>query len=506
MRTTSSTLRPRRAAAAATAVVLCATGCLAAATAQASAGGGGVESAAAAKAPTWIKLSAGSGVSTTTLPRVARWGSKLLVTWQQATAADLNAINTRVLGSNGKPTGPTANVVTWYGATTDPQPLILGGVPTIAFGGQRSTDITDPYDGGMYFAQAANGATWGLGSGALTQDLSAYGDYGFGVVDDGTGQPITAGAYSSTDHVTVHYGLVSAQPGPDLVTGSTGAATEVNLARDPRTGAAWALWYSGVQDDAQQGIRAAQVWPAIGPVLPPAPLSTVAVEGSRHSLDPGQDVSVTGRTGGGVWAAYTSGWPLSHKVVLWHVGTSTTLTLNTPGNAEYTGISAGPGGRLWVWWLQGQTLYAVRTNPSVTRFGVVRAVRSPATEGQAPTRTTGDGSRGPLDAVINVIGKDKNASGDPTAEIFSTRILEGLKVAVSPAKVSYANGGRVVVRVTDAGVPVPGVAVRVGTSVGHSNAKGVVSFVVARHSAKGGHLVSASAPGWWPGSTTFRVG
>jgi hypothetical protein len=459
-------------------------------------------------APMWTKLSAGGGVSTTTQPRVARWGHKLLVTWQQQTDADQSAVNSRILGSNGKPAGPTANVATWYSATTDPEPLILGGVPTVVFGGLRTNDITDPYSGTMAYAQAADATTWGLGAGSLTQSTSAYGDYGFGVVDDGTGQPITAGAYSSSDHVTVHHGIDPTAPAtaPDQVTGSTGDAGEVNLARDPSTGVAWALWYAGIQDDSQQGIRAAQVWPAIGPVLPPAPLSTVTVDGAKNSVNPSQDVSVTGRIGGGVWAAYASGWPLPHKLVLWHVGTSTTLTLNTTGNIQYTGISPAPGGRLWVWWVQDQTLYAVRTNPSVTRFGVVRAVRSPATAGQAPTRTGGDGTLGPLDAVINVIGKDTNASGDPTAEIFSARILEGLKVIASPGKVSYARGGRVVVKVSDAGVPVPGVAVRVGSLLVQTNAKGVATFVIAARSSRGAHVVSATGVGWYPGSTSFKVG
>ncbi|MDX6222325.1 MAG: hypothetical protein QOD91_1379 [Frankiales bacterium] len=477
-------------------------------TAVAHASADGSHSVAARTAPTWIKLSAGGGVSTTTQPRVARWGHKLLVTWQQQTAADYDAINSRVLGANGKPAGPTANVATWYSATTDPQPLILGGVPTVVFGGLRTDDITDPYSGTMAYAQAADATSWGLGAGSLTQSTSAYGDYGFGVVDDGTGQPITAGAYSSSDHVTVHYGIDSTAPAtaPDQVTGSTGDAGEVNLARDPRTGAAWALWYSGVQDDSQQGIRAAQVWPAIGPVLPPAPLSTVTVDGAKNSVNPSQDVSVTGRIGGGVWAAYASGWPLPHKLVLWHVGTSTTLTLKTTGDIQYTGISPAPGGRLWVWWVQDQTLFAVRTNPSVTKFGVVRAVRSPATAGQAPTRTGGDGTFGPLDAVINVIGKDKNASGDPTAEIFSTRIPEALKVTVSPAKVSYARGGQVVVKVSDAGLPVPGVTVRVGSLVARTNARGVAAFVIEAKSAKGRHVVAATAAGWYPGSASFRVG
>ena len=223
-------------------------------------------------------------------------------------------------------------------------------------------------------------------------------------------------------------------------------------------------------------------------------------------MNPSQDIAVTGRIGGGVWAAYPSGYPSPQKVVLWHVGTATTLSLKTNGYVAYTGISAGPGGRLWVWWVQNQTLYATRTNPSVTQFGVVRAVRSLADDGQAPTRTGGDGSLGPLDAVINVIGHDKDASGNPEAEIMTTRILEGLKVTVGPAKISYAHGGRLTVKVSDAGVPVRGVAVRVGSAVKRTNASGVAVFSIARHTAKGGHAVTASATGWFAGSAAYKVG
>ena len=79
-------------------------------------------------------------------------------------------------------------------------------------------------------------------------------------------------------------------------------------------------------------------------------------------------------------------------------------------------------------------------------------------------------------------------------------------MAVAPAKVTYTKGGQIAVHVTDAGVPVPGVAVRVGSVVKHTNAKGVVAFVIAKNTAKGSHLVAASAAGWWPGSASFRVG
>jgi hypothetical protein len=143
-------------------------------------------------------------------------------------------------------------------------------------------------------------------------------------------------------------------------------------------------------------------------------------------------------------------------------------------------------------------VYATRTNPAVTAFGVLRAV--PAPGGDSATRTAGDGALGPLDAVINV------EVGTAAPAIYSARILEGLHVAVSPAKVSYAKGGTVVVSVSDAGVPVSGVSVKVGSAVKVTNAKGRVSFAVPAHAAKGVHAVTASSTGWWPGASAFKVG
>ena len=456
----------------------------------------------------WTKLSTGAGVGTVTQPRVVRWGTKLLVVWNQQTPADFSIIKSRILGSNGKPLGPISNVVNWLSASNDPDPVLIGGVPTVVFGGQRTVNSLDPYYGELAYAQAGDATHWALGPGSLSQNTSAYGDYGFGVVDVGHGHPVTAGAYSSSNRVTVHDGFDAAAPAahPDHDTTGTGDAEQVNVARDSKTGAAYALWYSGDTHLAYEGIHAAKIWPAIGPVSAPAPLSTISFEGARASVNPSQDVSVTSRIGGGVWAAYASGYPLPQKLVLWHVGTAHTVALHTSGDIQYTGISAAPGGRLWVWWVQNQTLYAARTNPSVTKFGVIRAVRSPATPGQSPTRTGGDGSRGPLDAVINVIGKDKDGSGNPEAEIFSTRILEGLKVTVAPGKISYVHGGRLTVKVSDAGVAVAGAAVRVGNVIKHTNAHGLVTFAIAKKSGKGAHLVSAGLAGWYPGRASFRVG
>ncbi|MDX6255961.1 MAG: hypothetical protein QOJ11_2295 [Frankiales bacterium] len=494
------TSRPNRAIAAAAVATLTATTAIATLAAPAQ---------AKAKAPVWTRLSAGSGVGISSQPRVVRWHGKLIVVWPQDTDSAHTSIRSRILAPTAKPVGGVSDVVTsWSSVTSDPDVLLLGGVPTVAFGGLRTNDSTDPYTGPMAYAQAADATSWALGPGSLTQSHSAYGDYGFGVVDNGAGQPVSAGAYSSSDHVTIHYGIDPSVPAaaPDLQTAGTVEAQDVDVARDSKTGAIYALWYSGASAPTQQGVHSAQIWPAVGPPSAPAPLSTVNFGGGKASVNPSQNVAVAGRVGGGVWAAYSSGYPSPTKLVLWNVETGRTLTLRTSGAIQYTGISAAPGGRMWVWWIQGSTLYATRTNPSVTKFGIVRSVASPAAPGESPTRTSGDGALGPLDAVINVVGKVKDASGNYLAEIDSTRILEGLRVAVSPAKVSYAKGGTVVVSVTDAGVPVPGVSVKIGSVVEHTNAKGRVSFTVAKHSAKGVHAVTASAAGWWPGKSSFKVG
>jgi hypothetical protein len=133
-------------------------------------------------------------------------------------------------------------------------------------------------------------------------------------------------------------------------------------------------------------------------------------------------------------------------------------------------------------------------------------VASPHAPGESPTRTAGDGALGPLDAIINVVGTAKDSAGNYLDEIDSTRIYEGLRVGVSPAKISYAAGGSLVVTVTDAGVPVPDVAVTVGGVVKNTNGKGKATFAVANHSAKGFHSVTASAVGWYGGRAAFKVG
>jgi hypothetical protein len=473
------------------------------------------EGAAQAKTPVspWIQLSSGYGVSSSAEPRVVRWNGKLLVAWSQGTTDNVHsALNTRLLSNKAKPIGGVASALTpvWSSLSADPEPFLLNGVPTIAFGGLRNADVTeDPYNGQMSFVQAADATSWALGTGSLTYSRSAYGDYGFGVTDDGTGQPVSAGVYSSSDHLTVHHGLDPAVPAttPDVALAPTGGdAYNANVARDLKTGVTYAVWYSAAGGKADQGIRAAEIWPAQGAPMPPAPLSTVQYQGTTESDPSTQDTGVVSRIGGGVWAVYNSGYPSAHTLVLWKVGTTTKLTLHTPGEVQYPTVAAAPGGRLWVSWIEGDQIRAVRTNPSVTKWGVVRTLSTPAAPGESPTRIAGDGQLGPLDAVINVSPGPLVKGGSDAAQIFSARIYEGLAVGVSPHGISYKKGGTVKVTVTDAGLAVRGVSVTVGGKTKVTNAHGQVSFAVPARSAKGAHSVTATALGWYPGKASFKVG
>jgi hypothetical protein len=127
----------------------------------------------------------------------------------------------------------------------------------------------------------------------------------------------------------------------------------------------------------------------------------------------------------------------------------------------------------------------------------VRRVVAPG--GASPTRTGGDGALGPLDVVVTA----QPGSGPPG--IFTTRIVEALRVRVTPHRVASSTGGSVTVLVTDAGVPVPRAAVHVGSVTVRTDAHGRATFRVPPGARTGVRRAVAQAPGFVRGSATFRV-
>jgi hypothetical protein len=79
------------------------------------------------------------------------------------------------------------------------------------------------------------------------------------------------------------------------------------------------------------------------------------------------------------------------------------MVVGSGGDVESVGISAAPGGRLWVFWQDNATdVYkATRSNPAAWKFGAIVKVKSPK-GAMSLWRVAGEGSGGSLDLFAHV--------------------------------------------------------------------------------------------------------
>ena len=428
-------------------------------------------------------------------PSLTRFGGKLEVVWTQHDTVDTSSIRAKAISTGGAAQTTHTVVSGWSGLVDDPAVIATGGHLLVAFGGVRSGSPSEKYDGAMAYATSTNGASFALGSGALTHTSDASSDYGMDAVDD-AGTPYVSVVAGSSDHVTLHRGLDVNFPAatPDQVTSSTGNyAYSSALARDSQTSDVYAAWYSnGTNKD---GIWAQRVWPSTG-ALVKAPGSTT----SHGSLAPDEKVALASRPGGGVWAAYVVGWPLASKIRLWKVGTSTYRDIKAPGAKEIA-LTAGVGGRLWVAWNDNNTVRAVRSNKTVTRFGAVRSASGPSAKAYGSIyKIAIDGSKGPLDVVVNA-----DVPGQNYQALYHTQLYAPLSVKLSRTAVTSSSGGSVTVTVTEAGSPVAGARVAFAGSSVHTNAHGKATIKVKKHASRGKKTVTVSLTYYATAKVTIRV-
>jgi hypothetical protein len=154
--------------------------------------------------------------------------------------------------------------------------------------------------------------------------------------------------------------------------------------------------------------------------------------------------------------------------------------------AEHVNVAAAPQGRLWLMWEQSGTIYATRTNPTATRIGAVNTLKPPG--GGTIFRLNGEGSRGPLDLVVNVQTGGQQG-------LWHQQVWPKLQLAASSRN---AGKGRVITfRVLDAGDPVSGATVKAGGKTLRTSANGTATL----RQAKASRLrASASKAGYAPAS------
>ena len=427
----------------------------------------------AAANPQWTQLSSGN-VGTQQQPSVHRFGRDLQVVWTQP-VGQRSAMWTRILGADGRPTGPAERILLWQTLIQDPAIFAIGSERYIVFAGQRTTNVTDPYSNGAeYYLTSTDGRSWTLGTGSLSASEHAAGSYGTAAIDY-RGSPLVAFTEASTSRITFHQGIDPNSPAtqPDGHTADTGNfAYNTALGEDPSTSAVWALWYSNSGKRATNGVVAQRLFPTMGSLVN-APSSSTTSRGSTTSTAPDQDLAVvprSARSGGGLWTAYAT--PKANAIAVWRVGARRpAFTIKATFEVGQVSLAAGPGGRLWIFWRNGTgNVQATRTNKAATRIGAIRDVKPP--RGTTAYRIAGEGSPGPLTLVSLMAG----ARG----AMDSIQVLPGLTCS---APRIWRRGHSYTVKVADAGAPLNGALVRFAGHQAKTNRHGIARFSVSRHQA-----------------------
>jgi hypothetical protein len=253
-----------------------------------------------------------------------------------------------------------------------------------------------------------------------------------------------------------------------------------------------------------QGYYVTQILPTQGPGVE-APSSGATAARTNQPLEP---VALAARIGGGVYMAYcvvSSREPCDH-IDLWRVGSPRPMVV--PGsrhvNAARVALAADTLGNMSVAWFNStngvNVIHSVRTNPAVTKWGVVRSTSLPAhTSGVNDLQAEGSTAR--LDLLITDL---LSTPGVPFG-LFQTQILPGLSLTANSASFSSKKSKRVTFTVTDAGQPIRGAVVRCLGKKGGTNRSGKVSLKFRKGAPRGKHRCTAVHADYAVGTLTIKV-
>jgi hypothetical protein len=404
--------------------------------------------------------------------------------YPKTTGADAASYGHAAIDANGH-LATQSTVLSPGWATLDSSPAVIGDGDglRVVFGGIQSTDPGFWSDGRMYTATAPeDGGAWTLPAQAVGISHSAYGSYGTAAVELADGTPVAA--YPLNSDITWHVGT-----GPEADQSFTvGSCCTYYLAMVRDGDDVWLAWYGNGSTPSTNGTFVRQILPTLGPVLK-APGSSQGT----GSLPTGK-VALVARTGGGVYAAYCTGYPTCDAIGLWKVGTDTVKKVPGSRYAANIGLSPGPSGRIWVAWSDNiPRVRAVRTGVGGGGFGPVRTLGMPAGK-DAVYNVAIDGTTGRGDVVINV----GNA-------FWHTQVAPGLSLKAAPRKWRHGAKQKVTFTVTDAGDAVPGAKVKVGTRTCTTSAGGTCAITFPASTKKGTLVANASQNGYGAGSVRLKV-
>lgn len=414
--------------------------------------------------PSWTSISR-DDLSTTSSPALARTPDGTLHVLWVAREKGRETLRQAVISPEGDRVAPASPVVEGWASLSTPA-LVVGREGLRAFfAGMRTTESSDPLGhGALASASSRDGARWMLEAKPRSKDNNVSASSGLGALLRPDGSPVVTWAVAPGTVASL--GAQVASPTTVLQTACCGYWAVPAI--DARSGEVYAGWFSN--DSQTLGFRIQPLAPA-GPAQV-VPQSLSMANGRPDFVMPGQHAGLSGRIGeGGIFAAYGSGYPVATKALFWRVGGDAPLKV-AEARVENVGLAPAPEGRMWVFWKSGRATFAARSNRAATRFGA--AVQGAAPAGcESIWRLAGEASRGPLDlvALMAVAGQRTNH--------WHARLLPRLEAAVGAPK-----AGQVTVTVTDAGDPMAGALVRLGSAEARTDAAGQAMLKAAK-GAKG---------------------
>lgn len=375
------------------------------------------------------------------------------------------------------------------------------------WGGIRSTSSGETHTDISSASAPAEGSPWTLHPGDVA-DGSGGSSSSIGAALAGDGTALFS--WTTSGGGFIHRGLDPAAPDNQFDTPGTGCcAYDPDLALDDATGEMWVAWYSN-QEDAE-GVWVQEVDPATGAATGDAsrmPGSFTRFNGADESSQEIQRTPIAGREGGGVYVAYSSGYPTTLRILVWRIGADAPVVVVRHGSRALSNpaIAADPEGRLWVAWSQSDpngvpVIFARRSNTDGTRFGRTVRAGSPKVLGDCNSifSVTAAAQSEVLDVVANFAD---GCSGGKVA-FWHTQMRPGLTLVARPQ--TFRRKATVVFTVTDAGDPVAGARVTAGGESATTGEDGEASIELGPYSSARRLKAKAAKAGYVPAAVMVRV-
>jgi hypothetical protein len=437
---------------------------------------------------------------------------RLHVAWKELTRRDGNgtqyaAIAQTSVSAAGRSGEATTFLDGWVGLS-DPELVVeSGGGVRVYFGGLRSTQPGDPLAGLLTATRPASDAVpWSAPE--VIHNRNGVGARNLSVTVARDGTPYQA--WYGAGGIYLNRGLDAAL-GDNLFTAGPTVNQFGPTVVDDAAGRIWVSW-CGFGGNAG-GLFVQRADPASGAPIGAARKlsgSTTPYQGAQVSTCNLERTDIrrtpmVARAGGGVFIAGSTGYPGLRRVNVWRIDPSGqfpagSFVVGEGAFPHYTpALAAAPDGRIWVAWLEptsvGGTIAARRSNRLGTVWGEPVRVRAPGNWILGALNIAAQRDR------LDVLGLMHTPQ--PPKSIQHTQLLPGLTLRHVRTERRPNGSVALIFRVSDAGDPVPGARVTVGSVSDLTGGNGLATVVLA--APRPGALRATGSKAGYVGDTTrFR--